>query len=57
MAQEKKLRPFTDEERKALSEFKEKHEQKLATDPEYKKTWEKQTRDLSNLFPIKRVQE
>ena len=55
MAQEKKLRPFTAEERKALSEFKEKHEQKLATDPEYRKSWEKQQNDLRKLFPIRRM--
>lgn len=34
-----------------LRKYHEEHEKKLATDPEYRKKWEKQTADLNKLFP------
>ena len=37
-------RPFTPEERDALMKSRKMHEEKIKTDPEYKKQWEKRMR-------------
>lgn len=54
MAQNKTPRPLTAEELQGLREFKVKHDQKMATDPEYKASWEKMQQDLEKFFPIDR---